>query len=620
MKELYVWKEIVKKIIQISKTYILFCVLNALAKSLIMPVLLIVPSKIIDGVAERKRLYEIILWVLLCIGIPAVLNGISSILESQIVCKAKSVENGLDWSVNQIFVNADYEKLENPEILRKIQSLQDAKNMVGSLTSVIQNQIADYLTNGLRIIFCIPILIQLIATDYILPNSRYLNTIPEPLKRISAASGIFLAAAIVLGIFSVHLKRRTEEKKRNMIQRFSNVEREYGYYTGLLADYENGADIRLNNLSDFLEQKRKSYMHDEREMFLALGKIESKSGLVLTLISRLELIGFYILVISKILCGMISVGGLYLYINAVRQFMNCMDNGFQQINDLRTASAYYEAYPFLWRLNLTCKEAEKREENSVEPCDANTAIEFRGASFRYSGSSRWIVRNLNLSIKKNERIAVVGPNGAGKSTLIKLLMGLYEPQEGCIYIGGREIRSYTKKELYSLFSVVFQENHFLASTVGNNVASGERYDVDKVRKAITLSGLSERLGQGGEEKQFSRYLSEQGIIFSGGEEQKLAIARMLYKDSPVFIMDEPTASLDPVSEKDMNDKMLEITRNHTAILISHRLSCCTQCDKIIVLRKGNITEQGTHRQLLEKNGLYALMWRLQSRYYNETGF
>lgn len=618
MKELCVWKEIVKKIIQISKTYILFCVLNAFAKSLIMPVLLIFPSKIIDGVAEWKGVYEITFWVLLCVGIPAALNGVSSILESQIACKAKMVENGLDWSVNQILVNVDYEKLENPEILGKIQSLQDAKNMVGSLTSVIQNQITNYLTNGLRIIFCIPILIQLIGTDYILPDSRYLNTVPEFLKKISAASGVFLAAAIALGIFSIHLKRRTEVKRCNIIKRFSNVEREYGYYTSLLADYENGADIRLNNLSDFLEHKRKSYMHDEREMFLTLGKIESKSGLILTLISKLELIGFYTLVISKILCGMISVGGLYLYINAILQFLECIDNSFQQINELSIASAYYEAYPFLWKLNLTCNQVEKKEENFVEPCDTNAAIEFRGVSFRYPGSSKWVIRNLNLSIKSNERIAIVGPNGAGKSTLIKLMMGLFEPQEGCIYVNGREINSYTKRELYSLFGVVFQDNHFLASTVGNNVASGERYDLDKVRKAIMLSGLSERLGQCGEEKQFSRYLSEQGIIFSGGEEQKLAIARMIYKASPIFIMDEPTASLDPVSEKNMNDKMLEITRNHTAILISHRLSCCTECDKIIVLRKGNITELGTHRQLLEKNGLYALMWKLQSQYYNET--
>lgn len=238
-------------------------------------------------------------------------------------------------------------------------------------------------------------------------------------------------------------------------------------------------------------------------------------------------------------------------------------------------------------------------------------------SFRYPGSQRWIVRNLNIKISDKEKVAIVGSNGAGKSTLVKLIMGFYEPQEGYIYINGKEIREYEKSELYALYGVVFQDNHFLASEIGHNIACGEKYKVEKLEKIIQTVGLGDCLKEKGVQEQYSKHLYQNGILFSGGEEQKLAIARMIYKEAPILIMDEPTASLDPVSERDINNKMMEFARGYTSIIISHRLSNCCECDRIIVLRKGNIVEEEDHGQLLQKKGLYAFMWKLQAKNYVE---
>ena len=226
-----------------------------------------------------------------------------------------------------------------------------------------------------------------------------------------------------------------------------------------------------------------------------------------------------------------------------------------------------------------------------------------------------------MDIKSGEKIALVGDNGVGKSTLIKILSGLFREYEGEIYIGGRSIRDISTKSLYKMFSVVFQDINLLAYTVGENITgSSGKSDEKKVWSALERAGVKEKIShtEKGLNQLVHKYMDEKGLEFSGGEIQKLAIARALYKDAPFYILDEPTASLDALAEKEIYEKFEKITDNKTTVFISHRLASTKFCDRIVLLGPDGVLEQGTHEELMKMNGKYFEMFSIQGKYYQEN--
>lgn len=225
------------------------------------------------------------------------------------------------------------------------------------------------------------------------------------------------------------------------------------------------------------------------------------------------------------------------------------------------------------------------------------------------------MRNICLTIRPGEKIAIVGRNGMGKSTLIKVLMGLYPVDSGHIFIDGKDINTLDGQELFAMFSTVFQDYRLFAASIADNVAAfEEKPDATRVRCALVKAGFHAE-SDIDLAKQVSRHLSEEGILFSGGEEQKIAIARALYKNAPYYIMDEPSAALDPIAEREMNEHVLNETDGHTLIIVSHRLTACTMANRVIVLEDGRIYEEGSHQELLKRQGLYAQMWEAQAKNY-----
>jgi ATP-binding cassette subfamily B protein len=254
---------------------------------------------------------------------------------------------------------------------------------------------------------------------------------------------------------------------------------------------------------------------------------------------------------------------------------------------------------------------EKRSDRKYE-------IEFRNVSFRYPGSDIWALRNVNMKFRVGKRLAIVGENGSGKTTFIKLLCRLYDPQEGQILLNGIDIRKYRYDDYRSIFSVVFQDFQLLCQPLGANVAGSMHYDRERVRRALTDAGFGERLAtmQDGLDTMLYKNLSEDGVEISGGEAQKIAIARALYKDAPFIILDEPTAALDPIAEAEIYSKFDEIAGDKTAIYISHRLSSCKFCDEIAVFSGGAVIQQGTHDALVaDEGGKYYELWHAQAQYY-----
>lgn len=251
--------------------------------------------------------------------------------------------------------------------------------------------------------------------------------------------------------------------------------------------------------------------------------------------------------------------------------------------------------------------------------DRQYQVEFRDVSFRYPGSDAWALRHVNVSFRVGSRLAVVGPNGSGKTTFIKLLCRLYDPTEGEILLNGIDIRKYRYDDYIALFSVVFQDFRLPSLPLGENVAGTVQYDREKAKRCLADAGFElrpDKLPQG-----LDTYLykdMEEGVNLSGGEAQKAAIARALYKDAPFLILDEPTASLDPIAEAEIYEKFNAIAGDRTAVYISHRLSSCKFCDAIAVFDHGAIVQTGTHAALVaDETGLYHTLWRAQAQYYTK---
>ena len=247
-------------------------------------------------------------------------------------------------------------------------------------------------------------------------------------------------------------------------------------------------------------------------------------------------------------------------------------------------------------------------------------IRLDDVSYAYPDAPRPALERVNLEVERGSITGVVGASGAGKTTLAKLLCRLYDPTEGVILLNGIDIRKYRYDDYMGIFSVVFQDFQLICQPLGANVAGSMEYDRDRARKALIDAGFADRLAamKKGLDTMLYKNLSEDGVEVSGGEAQKIAIARALYKDAPFIILDEPTAALDPIAEAEIYSKFDEIAGNKTAIYISHRLSSCKFCDEIAVFHEGAVIQQGSHAELLaDRGGKYYALWNAQAQYYTE---
>ncbi len=323
----------------------------------------------------------------------------------------------------------------------------------------------------------------------------------------------------------------------------------------------------------------------------------------------------YLFVCLKAWGGAFGVGMVTQYVGAITALFTGLSAFLREFARMRTNGEFLRDYfEFLdipnqmYQGSLT---TEKRTDRQYE-------VEFRDVSFRYPGTQQWALRHVNMKFRVGSRLAVVGVNGSGKTTFIKLLCRLYDPTQGQILLNGIDICKYRYQDYIDLFSVVFQDFRLLACPLGENVAGTMAYEKERVTDCLNKAGFEERMGamEEGLHTYLYKDLDENGVEISGGEAQKIAIARTLYKDAPFLILDEPTAALDPEAEAEIYTKFDEIAGDKTAIYISHRLSSCRFCDEIAVFHEGQVIEQGTHEELVsDRNGKYYELWNAQAQYY-----
>ena len=317
---------------------------------------------------------------------------------------------------------------------------------------------------------------------------------------------------------------------------------------------------------------------------------------------------------------LITVGDFSMYLNAITTFNTSIQEMINAYIDISNNGEYLKDYFDYMSIK---SRYDKKGGNVPVNSRGDLIFTLENVSFHYPYQTEASLKNVNLTLNNKERLAIVGENGAGKTTLIKLLMRLYEPTEGRILLNGVDIREIDYRQYLSLFASVFQDFKLFAFHIVDNVTSfkdGSESNLRKIRECLDKAGLLEKIDSlnKGLDTYLYKLYEEDGVELSGGEAQKLAIARALYKDAPVIILDEPTAALDPRSEYEIYTRFFSIVENKTSVFITHRLSSTRFCDKIIVLKKGKIVETGAHEELLARNSYYAELFNMQAQFYTDT--
>ncbi len=427
---------------------------------------------------------------------------------------------------------------------------------------------------------------------------------------------LLLAIAVHVAV-TMWTSKLTHDYEYSKKEETSKAQRRMDYYRKTTQDFSYGKDIRIFNLR---QRIMANYQEEINAYLRLLVKIKNReyllgfAGIATLLLTNLLTYG---ILVNKVLTGM-SVSSFVMYTSMVVSLTEFMLEFGQSLAFIWNEGEYVNDFYCLLDAPLVVEG-----DNKISGVNAASSLEirFEHVTFHYPGTEKNIFTDLNFTIHAGERLAIVGVNGAGKSTLVKLMTGLFAPTEGHIYINGTDIALLKKSELYKLYSAVFQDVNILAFTLRENVAcASENVDDTKVQEALEKVGLWEKVSgfEKGLDQMMLKIIDENGTDFSGGERQKLSIARALYKDAPMVIMDEPTAALDALAEAEIYESFSSLVEGKTAVYISHRLASTRFCDKIALFDESGLAEYGNHEELMERKGKYYEMFVVQGKYYQES--
>ena len=564
-------------------------------------------SIILDALVQHKPFEEILRYALIMISIAAFTSLVYWGLNHLIAVNGSVIGEKVDQMFCEKSFVIDYDILEKRETLDKIKKAQDGMNARGDF-SAFSAYFASFIEHALSIIYSIILLVPL----FIPKASVMSGFLPGLLnKGYSFLILIFMLALSI--VISAIVKQKEARLQHELFERNVQTNREYGYFYSLIFDYANGKYVRLYKSQPLIEKKMNKIVQYLEDSFKYMFTTANKNQLPVFFVNCLLQIVSYLYVGLKAIYGMISIGSALKYISAYANLVESVSGIFYSWIEINVKAEYLSYfYDFMEIQNKQYEgtiPTEKRDDNEFE-------IEFRDVSFRYPNTENFVLRHVNQKIKIGTKTAVVGKNGAGKTTFIKLLCRLYEPTEGQILLNGVDIRYYDYKDYSRIFSVVFQDFNLFSFSIAQNVACDKDFDEQKVTDCLERAGFGERLKTMPDGIGTNIYqMEDNGVEISGGEAQKIAIARALYKDAPFVILDEPTSALDPVAEYEIYQHFDKMVQGKTSIYISHRMSSCRFCDKILVFDQGQIVEEGNHEELMAGNGLYSKLWNAQAQYY-----
>ncbi|MDE7299908.1 MAG: ABC transporter ATP-binding protein/permease [Lachnospiraceae bacterium] len=578
-------------------------------------------SRILDLLLSRAEFRIVMNEAFAMIAMSALFNIVRWGLEGIIGVKKQVLSEKVHRMICEKSFEIDYEILEKSETLDMVHRAQEGMNSRGNI-GVFCDLLASSIEHICTIIYAAVLLFPLF-----IPKSSIGLTAAAGFSGTVNLSGIagilnkwysFVFLLVSMGgclwITSFTNRRIARVQQEDFEVNVRN-NRLVSCFSDFAYNYRQGKYIRLYKMQNMILGEIKKSLDSVENVdrntirkFRKLACLNLSSFLVLQLTS-------YIYIGLKAICSLISIGSTLRYVQAYQSLAQSLGNIFSMLIQINLTSKYL-AY-FYDYMEIPNKRyegtlpVEKRDDGQYE-------IEFRNVSFHYPNNDTLVLSHINEKLSLRQKTAIVGKNGAGKSTFIKLLCRLYDPTEGEILLNGVDIRYYDYKEYTSLFSIVFQDFNLFSFSIAENVAASADYSEEHIRDCIRRAGFGERLDAMPDGIHTNIYqLEEKGLEISGGEAQKLAIARALYKDAPWVILDEPTSALDPVSEYEIYRHFDELVKNKTALYISHRMSSCRFCDQIYVFDGGNIVQHGSHEELMaDGSGLYCQLWNAQAQYYN----
>lgn len=568
-------------------------------------------SKLIDMVISKRPWQDIIVFIIITGLIEMMLFVAQYIIKKHDNCHNFAYHINQRKMIWEKIINMDYVHIESPDTYVMERRAMEGMGRMGRIFYNLLEIFSGTVSIVIGLIMIAPLAFR--SAPRLSGFAGFINSNWGLLSAIGAAALLEVGKALVP--IKKSYKWFSELQNDRELLQYSRTSSHYADDIG--RNYQNGKDIRIYGeqkliLSEFAKNTEswlKGWTRGiKRDIPMNFG-----AGII-TLASNAVMYGFAAL---RAINGALTVGeiiGFVMYFSRIRDSMNRVAGGFGgmsvDLEFMKTAFDFLDIPDEKYKGTIP---TEKRDDNEYE-------FEFRHVWFRYPNSEQYALRDVNLKWRIGEKMALVGKNGCGKSTLVKLLCRLYDPTEGEITLNGIDIKKYKYEDYMALFSVVFQDSELFSFSIAENVASSDDYDPELVTDCVTRAGLGERLKEmeNGIDTCLYKNFDEQGVEISGGEAQKLCLARAIYKGAPFIVLDEPTASLDPISEHDIYTKFNGIVGTRTAVYISHRLSSCRFCDEITVMEDGTVAERGTHDSLIEADGVYKALWEAQAEYYKDT--
>ncbi len=569
---------------------------------------------VIDKISAGKSLNEILISATIVCGIDFIIHFSSRVISIKDGRRDFMFSKNLRSFLWKKFINMDYIKVEDSnthkEQKRAERYLEEYSGIKGLEHCLINSCFAGLIKALLGIILIAPF----IFSETISNDNVFINF-------MQSIWGLF---AVILIVILMEVFKNFIDKKITVIEEEVYNNEEYMcsqrivdfYENYIFSNYNNGKDIRIYDESGIILSKYTAEIEKTIKLWYSIckkGIIYRLAFQIMTVLGRVAVTAFAVL---RAIYGTLSAGEVVAFLSYFIKIQDGINDLLYGIFRMLNLNPLYCKYVFDF-LDIPDEKykgtipTEKRDDDIYE-------FEFKHVYFKYPNTEIYVLKDVNLKWKIGEKMALVGRNGCGKSTLVKLLCRLYDPTEGEITLNGIDIKKYKYEDYINLFSVVFQDSKPFAFSIAENVAADTEYDAEAVKDCLKRSGLEKfnNLKKGIETCLYKNF-DEEGIEISGGEAQKLMLARAIYKGSPFIILDEPTAALDPVSEHDIYTKFNSIVGTKTAVYISHRLSSCRFCDAIAVMDDGKIVEHDTHENLTNKGGVYKQMWLAQAEYYKD---
>lgn len=573
---------------------------------------LVIMARLIGELAGERRGETLALWAFASIFSTAAFGLINGVMYHAYETRSALFWANMQRIEDEKFMSMDYCDVENQKIRDIYDQIVQNRNWNGWGFAKIYWSFEWLVTNFFSVIGALALSVGLFTRK--VPAGSPFACLNHPLVILG-----FIAVMALTALISPRMDAKLTEGNASISESARLGNRLFSHFGFLRDDADSMVEYRMYPQAKIAGH----YSWKENTWFVGGTRdrqYKGKFGLCLVgraLGEKLLLCVTYLFVCLKACAGAFGIGQVTQYVGALSKLTSGFTEFMKIANDLRVNSEFVEKiFEFLdlpnnmYQGSLTTEKRRDRKYN----------VEFRNVSFRYPNSESWALKNVSVSFEVGNKLAVVGENGSGKSTFIKLLCRLYDPQEGEILLNGVDIKKYRYEEYMAIFSVVFQDFWLMSHRLGQNVAGS--CDVDEARavKCLTDAGFGQRLKELPEGLNTWLYkdFDEEGIQISGGERQKIAIARALYKDAPFIVLDEPTASLDPIAEADIYRKFDEIVGDRTAIYISHRLSSCRFCREILVFEDGKIIQQGNHEELIAAGGKYRELWEAQAKFYEKS--